>query len=162
VEVVDVGNPQAGQWMVSVSGSNVTTDQNPRVTGTNQDFSLISDITIVPDTGQAGFLARYSSSKRVMKATMSGDMRLRASTCSVTGSYQGFLFKRSGVTCESLDTNGAIHTTTVSENQGAWLDVPSNLVGGFVFRSSDGQVRAHFSNSSVVRLRGVRRCSAVN
>jgi hypothetical protein len=162
VEVVDIGNPQAGQWMVSVSGSNITTDQNPRVAGTNQDFSLVSDFTIVPDTGQAGLIARYRTSKRIMKTTMSGDIRLRASTCRVTGSYQGFLFRRSGVTCESLDTNGAIHATTVSENQGTWLDVASNLAGGLVFRSSDGQVKAHFSNSSVVRLRGVRRCSAVN
>ena len=97
-----------------------------------------------------------------MKTTMSGDLRLRASTCRVTGSYQGLLFRRNGTTYESLDTNGVLHATTVSENQGAFLDVPANLAGGLVFRSSDGLVKARFSSNSSVRLRGVRRCSAVN
>ena len=163
VEVVDISNPAAGQWAVLVTGSNIISDQNPRVSGTNQDVSLVSDLAYTPDTGQAGFVASYNSSKRVMKATMTGDMRLRASSCKISGNYQGLLFKQSGTAYESLDTNGALHATTVSENQAAWLDIPANLTGGLVFRSTlDGQVKACFSTASIARLRGTRRCGAVN
>jgi hypothetical protein len=46
---------------------------------TDQDFSLVSDIALMPDIGQGGLKARYKTSKGIMKTTMSGDMRLRAS-----------------------------------------------------------------------------------
>jgi len=165
VEVVDVTSPQAGQWMVAVTATDILADQNPRTDPTDQDFSLVSDFTMVPDTGQCGLVARYNGSKNILKNTVSGDMRLRATNpCKLSGNYQGFLFKYNGTTCESLDTNGFIHCTDVPVNgdQGYWLNVPSNLIGGLVWRASDGEVKVHFSSGNIVRVRGSKSCGSVN
>lgn len=53
VEVVDLTSPEAGTWTITVRPRSLVVDQNPSLAGTNQDFSLVTDIA----TGApAGFI----------------------------------------------------------------------------------------------------------
>lgn len=53
VEVVDLASPEPGAWTITVRPRSLAVDQNPSRAGTNQDFSLVTDIATgaVPDTG---------------------------------------------------------------------------------------------------------------
>lgn len=53
LEVVDLSSPEAGVWTINVRPRLLTVDQNLSKVGTNQDFSLVTDIATgaAPDTG---------------------------------------------------------------------------------------------------------------
>ena len=51
VEVVDLTSPEAGTWTITVRPRSLVMDQNPTLAGTNQDFSLVTDIATGAPSG---------------------------------------------------------------------------------------------------------------
>lgn len=52
VEVVDMKYPESGLWQIVVKGSAIAQDQNPKLSGLNQDLSLIFDFPLIDDTSK--------------------------------------------------------------------------------------------------------------
>lgn len=47
LEVVDIEAPPSGSWAIQVRGHSIAVDQNPTLSGINQDFSLVFDFDAV-------------------------------------------------------------------------------------------------------------------
>ncbi len=160
VEVVDIANPTPGKYMIVVQGTKIIARQNPRVSGTAQDFSLVCDTFISQDIGQFGISFSYKGNPK-MKQSMTGNMLLSASSCFQSGNHKNLLIRYNGTTYASLDSLGVIHASSVVEEQGSWLDVPGNLISGLIFKSVEGNTKLHIGNNSVIKIRGFRNCNSL-
>jgi hypothetical protein len=157
VEVVDVENPQQGNWLIVIEGRDISAVQSIADGSVpHQDVSIVSDYAISRNTtyGDAlgrdefGFVFKKSGDIK-MKATNMGHLQLIGHT--KTGSLSGLLIGNDA----SISNDGDyIADYDIIWEQGTWLDNANNLSGGFVIRNPSGQAILHVGTDGITRIRG--------
>lgn len=70
-----------------------------------------------------------------------------------SGSLSGLKFTKSA-TGVSITNDGNLRRSNSEIYQHTWLDTPSNLTGGLIFKNPGNMVVGYFNNSGTIRLRG--------
>jgi hypothetical protein len=70
----------------------------------------------------------------------------------INGPLSGLRFLNNS-TGAAVSDAGELITPNLQQNQGSWLDQPSNLSGGIVLRNSDNQAIMHVASTGAVKIR---------
>ncbi len=166
LEVVDIVNPAAGVWTITVTPRLLGRSQHPATQpGLHQDFSLVTDIAtsskasgpMIP-TGSNGFkFNNPNSTSAVILADGSIWMKDCTGTVPVTG---GFAWWFGGIEKASLYPTSGLRSTTYTSAQSAWLSVAANKVGGWIVSNPSGTAMARIGQDASIRVAGVSNCNA--
>jgi len=147
VEVVDVSAPDTGMWAVLIKPVILNADQDTEVSGTNQDFSLVFDLTASRVTNiqrDSGLTFKRLGAKKVRPSTI-GDVFIDSVTSGTSGT--GLCFKRLGTTKAAFCDDGRLyHAGAFSANNPVSL---AGSIDGLAFRKGAIANLAVFSNGNV-------------
>ncbi len=165
VEVVDLTNPVAGAWTITVTPRLITVNQNPGLAGMNQDFSLVTDTEAIPkSTGplfpkdSVGFRFNLPASTT---AALLGDGSIWLKDCTGTAPVTGgFGWWSLGVLKASLLPTSGLRSATYAASQAAWLASAANRAGGAIVFNPAGNAMFRVGQDGSIRVAGASNCSA--
>ncbi len=166
LEVVDLTNPVAGVWTITVTPRLLGRSQHPATqSGLHQDFSLVTDLAATPITGGPSLppgstgwkFNNPTSTLAVILADGSIWMKDCTGTVPVTG---GFAWWFGGLEKASLLPTSGLRSTTYASAQSAWLAVAANNSGGALVVNPLGVAMFRVGQDASIRVAGVSNCSA--